>query len=147
MKTIDKIITRVGTKYGAPMGRHGKGKFTDAVGRIYDQAVPMSGHGDYDSGGAYWGLGAQLRVLYDKGLNFIRFYREGDLLLNTCYHVFGDGEDDFVSTRGEANAIWATMVATGHTDLRMQLEQVLTDDDGAEPEHIVLLRYCGDFPH
>lgn len=75
MRTIDKIITKVNCKYGAPMGRPDVGEpplpFTD---RIYDCAVPMCGA--YDRGGAYWGLGAQLRVRYTKDLSYIHFYRK-----------------------------------------------------------------------
>lgn len=95
MKTIDKIITKVSAKYGAPMSRGNvtPAKFNivkiadtkylcvnqDNTGakQIFDCAVPMS-DGAYDKGGAYWGLGKQLRVQYTKDLTFIRFYRLGD---------------------------------------------------------------------
>lgn len=74
MKTIDKIITKLSCTYGAPMGRSDKGiKPLDQ--RIYDCAVPMSSDGAYDRGGAYWGLGKQLRVSYTKDLSYIEFYR------------------------------------------------------------------------
>lgn len=54
------------------MGRPNVGtKPTDK--RIFDCAVPMSG--DYDKGGAYWGIGKQLRVSYTKDLSYIEFYR------------------------------------------------------------------------
>ena len=43
--------------------------------RIFDCAVPMS-DGAYDKGGAYWGLGSQLRVSYTKDLQYIMFYRK-----------------------------------------------------------------------
>ena len=90
MKTIDKIITKVSGKYGAPMGRSNtipqnysliEGKFiadpiTKQSKRLFDCAVPMSGCGDYDKGGAYWGLGDQLRVRYTKDLSFVEFYRK-----------------------------------------------------------------------
>lgn len=72
---IDKIITPVNTKYGAPMGRANVGsRPTDPKVKIYDCAVPM-GNGGYDKGGAYWGIGEQLRVFYTKDLSYIEFYR------------------------------------------------------------------------
>ena len=72
MKTIDKIITNVNTKFGAPLGRLNVGtKPTDK--RIYDCFVPM--YGAYDKGGAYWGIGKRLRVSYTKDLSYIFFYR------------------------------------------------------------------------
>lgn len=74
MKTLNQIITKVNTKYGAPMGRGSKGtKPTNK--KIFDCYVPMNGA--YDTGGAYWGLGARLRVSYTKDLSYIHFYREG----------------------------------------------------------------------
>lgn len=75
MKTISKIITKVDTRRGAPMGRHNTGD--NPQGTVFDSAVPMS-DGAYDKGGAYWGLGAQLRVRYTKDLKYIHFYRQGD---------------------------------------------------------------------
>jgi hypothetical protein len=44
---------------------------------IFNSAVPMS-DGCYDRGGAYWGLGKQLRVEYTKDLTYIHFYRKGE---------------------------------------------------------------------
>lgn len=91
MRTIDKIITEVSGKYGSPMGRPNvtpqnfsivdTGKLflvdplTKKSARIFDCAVPMSNCGAYDKGGAYWGLGRQLRVKYTKDLAYINFYR------------------------------------------------------------------------
>ncbi len=89
MRTIDKIITKVDTRFGAPMGRCNVGSFPPTVvsgrnnrilkvnnkkNRVFDCVVPMS-DGAYDKGGAYWGLGRQLRVRYTKDLLFIEFYR------------------------------------------------------------------------
>jgi hypothetical protein len=93
MKTIDKIIDKVNCKYGAPMGRpnvtpQAYSIVELAVGdflacpiskqskRIFDCAVPLSSDGAYDKGGAYWGLGKQLRVRYTKDLTYIEFYRK-----------------------------------------------------------------------
>lgn len=74
MKTIDKIITKVNCKYGAPMGRPNIGsKPTDK--RIYNCYVPMLNCGAYDKGGAYWGVGKPIRVSYTKDLTYINFYR------------------------------------------------------------------------
>jgi hypothetical protein len=74
MRTIDSIITKVSTKYGAPMGRNNVGdKPKDK--RIFDCKVPMSSDGAYDKGGVYWGLGPQLRVAYTKDLSYVEFYR------------------------------------------------------------------------
>tara|TARA_R110000803_G_scaffold210835_1_gene284200 strand:+ start:65278 stop:65556 length:279 start_codon:yes stop_codon:yes gene_type:complete len=91
MKTINKIITNVNSRYGAPMGRSNvipkplRGNFEYYVGRtrfvpgfmprIYDCRVPMSSCGAYDKGGAYWGIGKELRVSYTKDLTLIYFYR------------------------------------------------------------------------
>lgn len=77
MRTIDKIITDVSSKYGAPMGRGNIGKRPKDK-RVYDCAVPMDNQGCYDKGGAYWGIGMQLRVSYTKDLSYIEFYRSGD---------------------------------------------------------------------
>lgn len=72
MATIDKIITKVNTQYGAPMGRGNKGtKPNDKT--IFDCKVPMNGA--YDKGGVYWGLDSELRVSYTKDLSYINFYR------------------------------------------------------------------------
>ena len=87
MRTIDKIITKVDCKFGSPMGRPNIGTrpVTVTSGRnckiikknqttVFDCAVPMS-DGAYDRGGAYWGLGRQLRVSYTKDLAYVNFYR------------------------------------------------------------------------
>ncbi len=80
MRTIDKIITRVNCERGAPMGRSSFGVKPDNGTKVYDCAVPMSSDSAYDKGGAYWGLGQQLRVQYTKDISFVRFYRTGDKL-------------------------------------------------------------------
>jgi hypothetical protein len=91
MRTIDKIITKVDSKFGAPMGRPNVGTEPVTVTsgpnckilkknqvKIFDCKVPMSGDGAYDKGGAYWGIGSELRVRYTKDLTFIQFYRLKD---------------------------------------------------------------------
>ncbi len=74
MRTIDKIITKVNSKYGAPMGRGSNDinlKPTDR--KVFDCAVPL--YQGYDKGGAYWGYPSNLRVEYTKDLLYVRFYR------------------------------------------------------------------------
>lgn len=78
MRTIDKIITPVNTKFGAPMGRKSIVTHLKTGVKIFDCAVPMDSSGAYDKGGAYWGIGKQLRVEYTKDLSYIHFYRLGD---------------------------------------------------------------------
>ena len=88
MRTINKIITDVNCRYGAPMGRMSIGVNpnllcnTDKISlnpvKVYDCAVPMTSCGAYDKGGVYWGIGRQLRVRYTKDLSYIEFYRLGD---------------------------------------------------------------------
>lgn len=77
MRTIDKIIDKVDCKYGAPMGRSSHGERPQNV-KIYDCRVPMYSDGAYDKGGAYWGIGPELRVKYTKDLSYVEFYRVGD---------------------------------------------------------------------
>lgn len=77
MRTIDKIITKLDCKHGAPMGRNDKGaKPIDK--KIFDCRVPLLYDGAYDKGGAYWGSGPELRVTYAKDLTYIHFYRKGE---------------------------------------------------------------------
>lgn len=83
---IAELIPPVNCFYGAPMGRPNVGNqpITIVRGRngrickkdqtkIYDKRVPMDGA--YDEGGAYWGLGKELRVRFTKDLSYIEFYR------------------------------------------------------------------------
>lgn len=74
--TLALIIHPVNCRYGAPMGRSGIGD-VPLDKKIYDCAVPMI-DGAYDVGGAYWGIGKQLRVQYTKDLSYIKFYRLGE---------------------------------------------------------------------
>lgn len=75
MRTINKIITKVNCKYGAPMGRGNVGTLpTDK--KVFDCKVPLVYDGAYDAGGAYWGMGRELRVSYTKDLSYINFYRK-----------------------------------------------------------------------
>ena len=72
-ETLNKIITKVNTSNGAPLGRSDIG-FRPATKRVYDCKVPMNGA--YDKGGAYWGLNPNdtLRVEYCKDLSYVKFY-------------------------------------------------------------------------
>jgi hypothetical protein len=71
------IVSEVDCRYGAPTGRNDVGE-RPKLKRVFDSAVPMSRDSAYDKGGAYWGLGKQLRVKYTKDLSYIHFYRLGD---------------------------------------------------------------------
>lgn len=86
MRTIDKIITKVSGKYGAPMGRRNVGNqpvtitsgphcriFKKNQVKVFDCFIPMSG--GYDRGGAYWGLPDNVRVRYTRDLSYVEFYR------------------------------------------------------------------------
>lgn len=85
MKTIDKIITKVDCRFGAPMGRENVDErpakngivsddwLYDPKNKLYDCAVPLID--GYDRGGAYWGTPSNLRVKYTKDLSYIEFYR------------------------------------------------------------------------
>ena len=73
MKTINKIITKVDCKYGAPMGRNNIG-IRPSDKKIYDCKVRFVDYA-YDFGGAYWGSPDNLRVSYTKDLTYIEFYR------------------------------------------------------------------------
>lgn len=77
MKTIDKIITPVNTKFGAPMGRSNVAIEGRENLPLYDSRVRLDSDG-YDKGGAYWGfnLWHPLRVKYNKSLTHIEFYRK-----------------------------------------------------------------------
>lgn len=75
-KPIDNIIYKVDCNFGAPMGRVSYGERPTNGTRVYDRKVPMSSDGAYDKGGAYWGLGEELRVSYTKDLEYVHFYRK-----------------------------------------------------------------------
>lgn len=85
---VSALIPEVSTLYGAPMGRANVGGQPITITRgkngrickkdqtnVYDKRVPMSDCGAYDKGGAYWGIGNQLRVRFTKDLSYIEFYR------------------------------------------------------------------------
>jgi hypothetical protein len=74
---ITQIISKVNCKYGSPMGRSNVGSVPDSGIRIYDRKIRLNS-GGYDAGGAYWGIGAELRVSYTKDLSYISFYRKYD---------------------------------------------------------------------
>lgn len=84
---INRVITPVNTKFGAPMGRSNIGSCPNTVtsGRnckvykknqikVYTKTVNLDS-GGYDIGGAYWGLGSTLKVDFTADLKYIRFYR------------------------------------------------------------------------
>ena len=72
---LKQIVFNVNCSRGAPMGRSDVG--FAPTGRVYDRYVPMDrSDSAYDIGGAYWGLGARLRVSFTKDLEYVKFYRE-----------------------------------------------------------------------
>ena len=75
---FERIICPVECRRGAPMGRSDvilpPGSEKETSERIYDRRVPLDS-GGYDKGGAYWGVGAELRVRYTKSLSLVKFYR------------------------------------------------------------------------
>jgi hypothetical protein len=87
MRTIEKIITNVSTSRGAPMGRRNIGEYPGPYAKVYDCYVLMDGA--YDKGGAYWGLGARLRVQYTKDLSYVHFYRVGDPVPRALNNDYG----------------------------------------------------------
>ena len=73
-QAYDLILCDVDCRWGAPMGRANVGeKPTDK--RIFNRRVPLIYDGAYDKGGAYWGMGKELRVEYTSDLTYIMFYR------------------------------------------------------------------------
>lgn len=85
--SVKSTIPRVDTRYGAPMGRGNVGSAPVVITRgrrgricrcdqvrVYDRRVPMI-DGAYDAGGAYWGLGGELRVRFTRDLGYVEFYR------------------------------------------------------------------------
>ena len=73
MSALEKIICKLDTRRGAPMGRYTVGERPKDK-TIFDARVNICS-GGYDAGGAYWGLGKELRVSYTKDLEYINFYR------------------------------------------------------------------------
>ena len=69
MKTT---ISPVSCKYGAPMGRHGHtGGEPD---KVHLRRVRLD-NGGYDSGGAYWGIGATLYEVFDNDGTYTDYFR------------------------------------------------------------------------
>lgn len=74
---INQVITPVNTQYGAPMGRPNVGTSPkNPRKKVYDLPVPFI-DGVYDTGGAYWGSPANLRVKCTRDLQYVEFYRRG----------------------------------------------------------------------
>lgn len=67
--TVAKLLT---SSVGA--GRPNVGKEPNYIKRVYDAKIPLN-KGGYDRGGAYWGLGDELRVSYSADGTFVKFYR------------------------------------------------------------------------
>ena len=73
MSPFTIIVKRLDTRLGAPMGRPNVGERPTDI-KVFDRRVNLCS-GGYDAGGAYWGLGSELRVSYTKELTYIHFYR------------------------------------------------------------------------
>jgi hypothetical protein len=75
MNAFEKIVIKLDTRLGAPMGRCNVGQRpTNINNKVFDRRVRLCA-GGYDAGNAYWGLGSELRVSYTKDLSYIEFYR------------------------------------------------------------------------
>lgn len=59
------LVTDVSSPYGAPMGRRGATDL-DTSAPLALHRVPVNSQG-YDRGGAYWGVGAPLYEVLDRG--------------------------------------------------------------------------------
>lgn len=144
MKRIDQIITQCDTRRGAPMGRSntiypsehkiiccGQNKVVlvdlDSCThqRLFDCAVPMSD--GYDSKGAYWGLGPQLRVTYNADLSYVNFYRlcdDGDFRKQEIeeptkfvirYNKEYNAVEAFTTSDGVQNGLVVVSKSEGHS--------------------------------
>lgn len=82
------------TTFGAPMGRANVGTPPEDK-KIYDRRLPMSEPG-YDKGGAYWGIGPQMRVRFTADLFYIEYYRLGSELFNPKHVRVYDYGDKFL---------------------------------------------------
>lgn len=82
-EAYNAILCTVDCTYGAPMGRPnvipdaqksilvGYTKFL----QVFDRKVHLNAQG-YDQGGAYWGIGGELRVSYTRDRSYVKFYRK-----------------------------------------------------------------------
>ena len=69
---------KVSCRYGAPLGRVSRFNLDTDAGRIYLRRVPLNS-GGYDTGGAYWGLGAPLfAAMDDSGMVYFLRARNRD---------------------------------------------------------------------
>ncbi len=70
---FNKVICDVNCRFGAPMGRYSDRLENKPNEKIYNRKVNLSQ--GYDKGGAYWGNPNNLRVMYNKDLTYVCFYR------------------------------------------------------------------------
>jgi hypothetical protein len=61
----------VSSRYGAPMGRHSF-EMRKLTGKTHLRRILID-NGGYDSGGAYWGIGAPLFYAEDEGGTYCYF--------------------------------------------------------------------------
>lgn len=73
-----KLVTpEVGTKYGAPMGRSNvmEVDILTEIPKVTTRKLEMCSTGDYDIGGAYWGIGEAMYATYSKDGEIITYHR------------------------------------------------------------------------
>lgn len=84
---FNKVVYKCNTKRGAPMGRASYDERKEIkTERFFDRAMPLDS-GGYDKGGAYWGFPNNVRVMYNRDITYVRFYRcefEGIAQIKMC---------------------------------------------------------------
>ena len=71
------VTPNVSGKFGAPMGRNNTNKvdILELFPAVTVRKVNFSSCGTYDVGGAYWGIGERLYVIYSKCGTIVKFVR------------------------------------------------------------------------
>jgi hypothetical protein len=77
---IQLTTPEVNGKYGAPMGRPDINEMdelppTTEIPKTTTRKLEMCSTGDYDIGGAYWGIGEAMYATYSKGGEIITYHR------------------------------------------------------------------------
>ena len=75
------VTPKVSTKFGAPLGRNDINKvdILELYPAVTVRRVNFSSCGAYDIGGAYWGLGKNLYVIYSKCGTIVIFMYDKNL--------------------------------------------------------------------
>jgi hypothetical protein len=96
------VFCDLSSKYGAPMGRTNTSNTSYHPTTIHDRAVPMCGA--YDRGGAYWGLGAELRCRFSADGQYREYYRYTGKLTRLLFPHPLDGKlHTYAGTYGPAD--------------------------------------------